>query len=406
MVCMHGFFISLFAATTVFLISSCSSVSSMGSGEGDNSSSVSSGLQVGLGKCVTIQGATGKGIGLADTVLTAVVSKGVNLLGNALTAAGNDNTTKEISSRNLAGGKAVFPECVQVVRGRFRTDKPATTAPWLSEYASPSNAYELLKSNGIWPADRPDFFFEGAIVTSEDKTAVTIRPLLAVMNKSKDSRMFSGKERNVNAFFAFSVAGSRPDMETSPAATVALGPLTPGRILRFPSGGTASNSSTPYEASWFTLSEADAAKPLTMTTLIAETEPGNPYFAFVASIFNDEAVKKEITDHANIIVVPSARIAAEASEATEQKTNKNNAETKLADAVDKLAVCSAGGDGMTGKGSAAKMALREYLEADKKVSHSANKLRDEDIELIKLHDQGTIAARCNDIYELLTGQRL
>lgn len=378
----------------------------MGSGEGDSSSNVSSGLQIGLGKCVTINETTGKGIGLADTVLTAVVSKGVNLLGNALTAAGNDNTTKEISSRNLAGGKAVFPECVQVVRGRFRTDEAAATAPWLSEYSSSPNAYELLKSNGIWPAARPDFFFEGAIVTSEDKTAVTIRPLLAVMNKSKDSRMFSGKERNVNAFFAFSVPGSRPDMETSPAATVALGPLTPGKILRFPSSGAAPNSSTPYEASWFTLSADDAARPLTMTTLIAETEPGNPYFAFVASIFNDEAVKKEITDQANIIVVPSARNAAEASEASEQKTNKNDAETKFAEAVNKLANCSVGGDDITGMGNTAKIALRDYLEADKKVSHSDNKLREEDIELIKLHDQGTIAARCNDIYELLTGQRL
>ncbi|MDC0687622.1 hypothetical protein POF53_08495 [Mitsuaria sp. RG] len=355
---------------------------------------------------MTIQGATGKGIGLADTVLTAVVSKGVNLLGNALTAAGNDETTKEIGSRNLAGGKALFPECVQVVRGRFRTDTPPATAPWLSEYSSQANAYELLKNNGIWPADRPDFFFEGAIVTSEDKTAVTIRPLLAVMNKSKDSRMFSGKERNVNAFFAFSVAGASPDIETNPAATVALGPMSPGKILRFPATGSASNSSTPYEASWFTLSEADAAKPLTMTTLIAETEPGNPYFAFIASIFNDETVKKGITDRANIIVVPSARIAAEETEASKQKENKNDADTKLADAIDKLATCSAGGDGLFGKGNAAKKALREYLEADEKLSNSANKIRDEDIELINLHNQNTIAARCNDIYEILTGQRL
>ncbi len=405
MVRVHRSSLALCGAITLFLISSCSTVSSPGSGVGKNTSNINSGLQVGLGKCVTTQQVTGKGVGV-DTVLTSLISQGVNLLGNALTAAGNDSTTKELGSRNLAGGKAVFPQCVQVVRGRFKTDTPASTAPWLSDYANSKDAYELLKNNGIWPADRPDFFFEGAIVISEDKTSVTIRPLLAVMNKSKDSRLFSGKERNVNAFFAFSLAGQRPDLDQNPAATVALGPMSPGKILRFPSAGTAVNSTTPYEAAWFTLSEDDVSKPLTLTTLIAETEPGNPYFAFVASIFNDETVKKGIVDQAKIIFIPSARMAAEATEASEQKTDKNDAGTKLADAIDKLATCSEGGDNITGKGNTAQIALREYYEADQKLRKPVGKLHKEDIDSINLNDRSTIAERCNDIHELLTGTRL
>lgn len=360
------------------------------------------GMQVGLGDCVTTQPPTGKG--LTDTVLTALVSKGVNLIGNALTEAGKDKTWKAMGSRNLPGG-AAFPACVQVVRGRFKTDAPAASADWLTAYAAISNPYDQLKKNGLWPADKPDFFFEGVIVKSEDKTAATVRPVFAVMNEPQGTRSSGGEDRSVVAFFAFSTAGTRPDLNANPAATVVLGSMVPGRILRFPAAGTAVNSSTPYEASWFTLSESDARKPLTMTSLISETQSGSPFLAFLASIFNDEAVKKAITERANVILVPGAAAAAEDKETKEQRTAADTADSKLADAITKLIDCKAApAKEVLAKGAAAKAALRSYLAADSALPTPTKKITDNDIALINLYAPDGVAGQCDAMHQKLTGK--
>lgn len=394
---------ALSGAMAVFLVAACNTTSAPTSSREPAGANLVTGVQVALGACVTTQPPTGKG--LADTVLTSLVSKGVNLLGNALTEAGKDRTWKAMGSRNLPGGSAAFPACVQVVRGRFRTDTPAAEAPWLSQYAVVSNAYELLKTNGLWPADNPDFFFEGAIVTSEDKTAATIRPLLAVLNEPQGMRATGGEERSVVVFFAFSTAGVRPDLGANPAATVVLGSMVPGRTLRFPSGGV-DKSSTPYEASWFTLSDADARKPLTVTSLVSETQSGSPFFAFLASIFNDESVKKAITERVNVILVPGVRAAVEETQIKEQRTAADNVDSKLADAIAKLIDCNASGKDALAKGAAAKAALRGYLAADAALPTPLKKIGDADVGLINLYAPDTVASRCNDLHEKLTGKRL
>lgn len=394
----------LFAgSSTVLLLAACGTTSDPEATRKSLGAHLYEGVQVGVGHCVTSQPPTGKG--LTDTVLTALVSKGVNLLGNALSEAGNDKTWKTVASRNLSGG-AVFPACVQVVRGRFATDKPAAEAPWLKEYAPSEDAYTLLKRNGLWPADKPDFFFEGAIVLSEDKTAATIRPVLAVLNKPQGTRGTSGAERSVVGLFAFSTAGTRPDLDTNPAATVVLGTMWPGQILKFPSAGEMPASSTPYESSWFTLSEADARNPLTLTALVAETQPGSAFFAFLASIFNDESVKSAATDRANVIFVPGAREAAEKTRTGEQRTAADSADTKLADAIGKLAECKAADNDGLAKAVAAKTALRGYLAADAALPNPMKKIRDQDIDLINIYVPAEVSARCNDLYEKLTGKRL
>lgn len=360
------------------------------------------GMQIGLGPCVTTQPPTGKG--LTDTVLTALVSKGVNLIGNALTEAGKDKTWKVMGSRNLPGG-AAFPVCVQVMRGRFKTDAPATSAEWLKAYSAINDPYEQLKKNGLWPADKPDFFFEGVIVKSEDKTAATIRPVFAVMNAPQGTRSTGGEERSVVTFFSFSTAGTRPDLNANPAATVVLGSMVPGRILKFPAVGAAENASTPYEASWFTLSESDARKPLTITSLVSETQSGRAFFAFLASIFNDEAVKNAITERANVILVSGAAAAAEDKETKEQRTAADTADSKLADAITKLVDCkAASAKEILTKGAAAKAALRSYLAADSALPTPTRKITDNDIALINLYASAGVAGQCDAMHEKLTGK--
>lgn len=392
------------SAISLTLLAACSTTSDPAPQHKAVAANTYQGVQVGVGPCVTSQPPTGKG--LTDSVLTALVSKGVNLLGNALNEAGKDKTWKAMASRNLPGG-AAFPACVQVIRGRFNTDKPAADGGWLKAYAVPADAYKILTKNGLWPSDEPDFFFEGAIVLSDDKTAATIRPLVAVLNDPQGTRLTSGSERSVVALFAFSTAGTRPDMESNPAATVLLGSMRPGQVLKFPASGETPASSTPYEPSWFTLSEADARKPLTLTALVAETQPGNPFFAFLASIFNEDSVKKAVTDRANIVFVPGAREAAEDARTKDQRTAGDTADTKLAEAMGKLAECKAADDkdALT-KAVGAKTALRSYLAANAALPNPAKKISDKDVDLINIYVPAEVKTRCDDLYEKLTGKRL
>jgi hypothetical protein len=123
---------------------------------------------------------------------------------------------------------------------------------------------------------------------------------------------------------------------------------------------TFSLASFPYEASWFTLSEADARKPLTVTAMISETQSGSPFLAFLASVFNDDSVKKAITDKANVIVVPGVRETAEAGAVAQQRTLSDKADTAMADAIVKLRACHAAGSAADAlsKGAEAKVSLR------------------------------------------------
>jgi hypothetical protein len=256
-----------------------------------------SGVQIGLGSCVSLD--TQAARNLPAVVFTGLVSEGLNLLGTALSQAGSDMTWTAQGARNLpAHADAAFPKCVQVVRGRFRTDTRRAAGDALKGLSLPEDALGAFEANGIWLADRPDFVFEGRIVMSEERTAAAIRPLYAVMSRPIEDRAFGkgGKERSVVAFLAFSTPGHMPTLETNPAATVVLGPMKPGQAFKFPPGSDNNKYvSTTYDTPWFTLAKADAEGPLTVTAMVAETQPGNEFAKFLATILNRPDVKSEIT---------------------------------------------------------------------------------------------------------------
>ena len=122
--CLRNACTSLLGASTLFGLSACvpAHTPTVPAAATPN---IVEGMQVGVGDCVTTQPPTGKG--LTDTVLTALVSKGVNLIGNALTEAGKDKTWKVMGSRNLAGG-ASFPVCVQVMKANTPAVAPVAAA--------------------------------------------------------------------------------------------------------------------------------------------------------------------------------------------------------------------------------------------------------------------------------------
>jgi hypothetical protein len=364
----------------------------------------SRGVQVGIGDCVT-QDLSSRD--LISTVLTALVSKGVNALGAALTAAGQDKTWKATGWRNIdLGGKNPFPKCIQVIRGTFRTSGPLTAAPgWVSGMNWPADAWKNLNADGLWLPDRPDFFFEGALVPSQDKSAISVRPLFALMNESQGGRAFRGKERGVAVIFAFSAAGANPNLETNPSATVTIGSMVPGQVFRFPAD-VGAGISTPYDAPWFVLSEADARKPMTVTAMITETQAGSPFFAFVGSIFNTDAVKKDITDRANVLIVPSAGQAAQETQQAGRQTAVSTAETKLGTALGALVACRAASDEeRVTKAIAAKSALREYNVAAAQVLPTPAKAVAENvISAINLYKPSELATACGAAYTAITSE--
>lgn len=362
-----------------------------------------SGLQVGIGDCVT-QDLSSRD--LLSTVLTAVVSKGVNALGAALTSAGQDKTWKATGWRNMdLGGNTKFPKCVQIVRGKFRTNGAASSAPdWVSGMQWPASGWTNLNANGLWLAEKPDFFFEGALVPSQDKSAISIRPLFAVMNESQGGRAFRGKERAIALIFAFSAAGTSPNLESNPSATITIGSMVPGQVFRYPPNAGGS-SSTPYDAPWFVLSEADARKPMTITTVLSESQAGSEFFKFLASIFNDESVKKEITDRANVLIVPSAGQAAQTAQETTRQSAIATAETKLGLVLGALTTCkAASADDLVSKAVAAKSALRDYMAADLALPTPVKKVTDSTVNSINLYKPSELPTACGAAYRTITGE--
>jgi hypothetical protein len=279
-------------------VAGCASIPAAGAKDPVPPVNTMAGVQIGVGSCVSLEK---KDRIVSAVAFNALVSEGLNLLGNALTEAGNDKTWNAQGARNLSlGSEEPFPNCMQIVRGRFRTDARRAAGDPLKGLSLPEDTLGIFEANGIWLADRPDFVFEGRIVTNIERTAATIRPLYAVMLKPIEDRAFGegGKERSVVAFFAISKPGQNPTLANNAAATVVLGPMKPGQVLRLPKGPDSNTSKyvgTPYEASWFTMSNADAKGPITVYALVAETQPGNEFAKFLATIFNRPDVRSAIT---------------------------------------------------------------------------------------------------------------
>lgn len=104
--------------------------------------------------------------------------------------------------------------------------------------------------------------------------------------------------------------------------------------------------------------------------------------------------------------MPGARESGQESDINERQTASDNADSKLADALNKLKECHSAGNYLLARGAAAKASLRSYLTANAALSVPQNKILDADIELIDLYAPESVVTRCNDLHEKLTGKRL
>ena len=364
---------------------------------------VVSGVQVGIGECafapVRSEGEEGR---IASVIAAAAISKGVNLLTSAVTAAAQSKTWTATGSRNFQASSKGFPQCVQVVRGKFFANK-TDLGTWANSW--PGQKGPLTK-NGLFIAETPDFFFEGEIAASNDSSALAIRPVYSAFSRPIGTRLLRpGKDRSIAIFLAITVPGAKPNLETAPAATIILGEQLPPTYKQYPLGGTTYRS--PLESTWFTFAKVDTLKPFTLHALVTETQGPDAFMAFIASVLSDEKVKTAITTQASQILIPSVGAAAEATEAQAAVTAANNADQKLATAITKLDACrTSAPTGLVVAASQAKVAVRDFKVANDAAPQTerSTDISQELITKIDLSKPAKLKQACEDAYQAIAGE--
>lgn len=329
-----------------------------------------SALQVAIGDCMTDAPKAGAKTqpgtrAIVETLATVLISKGVNYLGQAATKAAEAKTWTAQGARNFQAPDAAFPQCLQVVRGRFLTEGPAGT-PWELPAQSgwPPGVKKLLDERGLYLTDMPDFLFEARIVPSEDKKSFSVRPAIVTYLAPIDTRFLRpSKDRNIAVFFAFTPPGTKPTLESNPSATILVGAMEPWSTRKYKVDGAFPST---YESPWFTFSRKDASQALTVTALMTETQGEQAFLKFIGSVLSEPTVSADLKKGAENVVIPSAKEASENTEKNDNVTAVIQRDTYYQQYRVKLADCAKATDGDARRNAAiqAKLAMAAYMKAD------------------------------------------
>jgi hypothetical protein len=356
------------------------------------------GMQVGIGRClfVTPRDDPAKSRFL-QAFAAAAITKGVNLLGTALTKAGSEKTWKSQQGRNFQAAANDFPECVQLVRGTFYRNASSVS----SLNGSLASKQAELKSNGLYLAGDPDFLFEARFIAAGDGAGLALRPIKTIFSKPLGKRALRGTERSLAVFISITAPGTLPTLETAPAATMVLGRMATGSEFDYVDP---QDVSSPYESSWFSLKREDARKPLTLTALVTETQGEDAFLTFVGGLLAEDEVKKDMSKAIQMVVLPSVRGATEYAETTVARSAQSLANERFAAAQRELLACrAASADTTTEAASKAKSALLNFLIADQdpKVEKPLNLVTESQINSIDMRSPSLAAQACDRLYNQL-----
>lgn len=323
------------------------------------------GLQLAVGDCIVApkrdKDANGETRTVGVALIGAAISQGVNYLGKALTAAGEAKTWTLTGSRNIQASSAEFPRCVTIVRGAFLTN--GTAAVWTAPEGWPSDLQKQLVARGLVLERAPDFIFEGEFIASSDQSALALHPVIATFANSIGSRVLRPtEERNTAVFMSITPPGTKPTLDTNPSAVIVLGKLSPMTTRAYSS---TSNSASPYDSPWFSLSKADIKKPLTVHAMLSETQDDSAFLTFLGTVFSDAKVTAAENTALTQILVPGAKQQAEQEATSKEVTAANDADTKFVTVLATLNACKVAADGAStlSAGAEARAALRNYMVA-------------------------------------------
>lgn len=359
---------------------------------------------------------------LLAAVASAVIAAGVNRVGDAIKAAADTETKVVTARRNveLRKGKGLGP-CVTVARGWFYRNPPAFD-PASPFHVNGKSKWPLTSQPevaqfwrwGLHMAATPDFYFQGRIVPSTDKTAYTVLPLEATLDKPISSTpLRPGGKRNVLVSFAFAEVSKGVDLQKGGGTTIVLGRMEPGKHLKFAniscfasgkdgdlglllkSGQNCLGAGpfdtlirSPFESEWFTVALGETSKPMMVQALVSETRSPSQFLSFVSDVFG--ATKGRITEELQQGLIPS--IGDDAIEAEKSANEKlaSDADVAQGKAITDLKACVAAPNDPA-KRIAARNSVRSYVQAARKAKRNTG-VSDADINAITTN--GTDAAVC------------
>jgi hypothetical protein len=326
-----------------------------------------------IGKCPSDEAESG----ILAAIGASIVAKGVSRIGAAIKAAANAETRQVVIRRNIElSNKQGLGPCLLLARGWFYEDRSriGTRSYQKSEdsvFDYDSN-FSSLHRQGLWLAATPDFFFEGKLIPSEDESALSLTPAYAYMGRPiTSSWLRPGTARSILVAFAFTKPAKAADLSKGQGSTVVLGRFEANtkknystdkvKLFTCDQAACSDNSAFaqrirgPYESEWFSVPLTEKVQPLTLQALVSETRSASKFLGFVSEVFAD--VERDLATQLQQALVPSIGAAAEVSEQTAAENALNEFEGKYADALGKLAACTANGSDLT-KISAAKAAMR------------------------------------------------
>ena len=334
---------------------------------------------------------------ILTSIASAVIAQGVNRIHEAVKAAAATKTETALTQRNVevAKGKGLGP-CVTIARGWFYRTQPSYGGG-----ASPKSAF-AINAKSAWPynsdedtpakfwrtglflAATPDFYFQGRIVASTDKSAYAIQPVNASLDTPLVSQFFRpGGERHVLISVALTDVGKGVDLRKAGGTTITLGAMKPGELLRFSdelciykrpaTGSSQIDCPKPetadlvmrgsFQSDWFSVPLTDSLKPMNLQALVSETQSPSDFLQFVADVLGDS--KTAITKGLQEELIPSVGDTADETELAAEEKAQSDYDTAYAKAFAELSGCAASQKDL-GKRVAARVATRAVIQAGRK----------------------------------------
>lgn len=370
------------------------------------------GTQVGTGPCV----AGAEAVPFLATLAGALISQGVSRIGKELEGAAAKDTQKTLARRNLELSEKGLGPCIVVARGWFYKKEPTGVGITQATF-NPKSEFPIkddpgmgeLWNMGLYLAATPDFYFQGRLVPNANRSAYTVLPIHATLDRPLLAHSMRSNRRGVT--IAFGLASGGASAISSGGSTVVLGELRPGVLAKFPaatcmvtrvvktqdgeetqtkvedcpSGPTPPSdvvriTRTPFESEWFTPGVSKELKPMTLLAEVTEVRNPSRFLEFVAALFKDvqptmtTALQRELVPALGAEAAETALAAEEAADTAYDKA--------LVEAYTALTACVAAPADIS-KRSAARAAARSLIAAARKAKKSIS-LNSGHVEAIQL----------------------
>jgi len=298
---------------------------------------------------------------IAGVVVPQLISTGLDLLGNALRKAGEEDTQSYICHLNFDAPPDKPESCIQVVRGNFMRSRALVKSGLVKPQGMRDEevANRLTKLQ-IYISDRPQFFLELRVRQSADGSALALAPSYLEYNSLlKTGKLPSNPpKRGLAVQLSFHKPGVKPDGNEAVGAPLVLGNFHAGTHRSYLSTkiDNISDWRPEKETIWFphygakvaaaekagkdkdqVRSGRDSAlpkRPFTLTAIITEVRDANKLLLAMANLF--DAAKPTLQTELEKLALESKRKEAELTQLQTESTNSTayynawvDAETKI-----------------------------------------------------------------------------